>query len=132
MWKRLFKLAYRHTSFKVVGTDAAGGTLTEHFDWHEVKVKRYKYLMDCNVELLAVWLAIICVILEPLRYLTSWFMKRASVVTRVAKQQAGKRPPLCDLVFPLTCNKSTAILQFLIDRACTEIEVDLFSALRNV
>ena len=40
---------------------------------------------------------IMCVALEPVRYLTRWFMKRGSPKWRSKWKGTGRPPPVCDL-----------------------------------
>ena len=58
-----------------------------------------------------VQLLILCVVLEPLRYLTLWFLRRGSIVRRKYRQNKGRTPPICDFVW-MEGSPATRVLQY--------------------
>lgn len=109
---RLWNIAYKEFLITVVKLACASEPeLTQDFNWHELRSKRCKYIESGLTEATVTSLVILCIVLEPLRFLTKWFLKRGSSFRRTRRQKAGKTPPLCDLVW-LTASPATRVLQY--------------------
>ena len=60
---------------------------------------------------MVILLAAMALVLEPLRWLHRWFLRRASVPQRNAQQARGRVPPLADMVW-LEASPALRILQY--------------------
>lgn len=103
MLQRLWTKAYSQFSVRVTKqSECSSGfrdpDLVQDAHWHQLRSSRESFVWKGLTELMFVKIVILCIVLEPLRYLTKWFMRRGSVVHRVFNQHRGKVPPLCDLV----------------------------------
>ncbi len=102
--------AYGHIAIRVTrdaercpGADHDQLVLMQDFDWHAMEGKRCtaygERMKEPSVEQTVVALVVQAIVLEPCRFLTSWFMRRSSIAHRTLAQQCGRAPPLCGLVW---------------------------------
>ena len=113
LMSKLWPCAYSAFMFQVKQVfEGDGEGLVEDFDWHQVRSKRATFIHGCLTEVVTMSITIMCVVLEPLRHLTFWFLRRGSTFRRVRRQQlGGAPPPVCDLV-SLQRSPATRVLQF--------------------
>ena len=111
---RLWPLAYQKLTLRAikVGKNAGDPELTQDFDWHNVEGKRCQFIGRSLGERLTQSLIITCIIFEPLRFHTKWWLRRSSIIGRVRNQQRGRPPPLCSLVWVHTA-PVTSFWQYL-------------------
>ena len=91
--------AIREASNMVAGCGHA--VESEEFHWHRVQGQRYAHYRD-HIEkpIFMPTIIILCLVFEPLRFITKWFFRHASVLQRARHRAAGRCAPLCDLVWP--------------------------------
>ena len=82
-------------------------------NWHALQGARgTKYGAGLKCDDTIVNIIILAIMLEPIRFLTKWFMRRSSQKTRSIKQQRCRNPPICDLVW-LHASPAVRTLQYL-------------------
>ena len=111
--QKCWPTAYRPFLMKVVQAAAKHDEpeLVQEFNWHELRDQRCKHLERGISEARTCEITILMVVYEPLRYLCFWFLRRGSSYRRTRRQQQGKVPPLCDLVW-LEGSPTTRVLQY--------------------
>jgi len=81
-------------------------------NWHSVQGKRRRsFEAGLNRPPTLVSVIVLSIVLEPLRWLTRWFMRRTSVVRRLRAQQLRRPAPICDLVW-LPASPAVRVLQY--------------------
>ena len=68
----------------------AKSLLTEEYHWRQLKGERYKYVSEKLDETFVMLVVIACAVLEPLRFLTTWYLRRSSVPERVKTATGGE------------------------------------------
>ena len=113
MFKRVWGIAFGKFLAVLIKKRVASDEpdLIQAFDWHHLRNKRGKYIEGMLTEGTLVALVIIGLVIEPLRYLTKWFLRRGSMFRRLNRQRSGKTPPICDLVW-LEASPVTKVLQY--------------------
>ena len=97
-WVRAFsKLSVR----AIQASTFADPDLEQDFHWHQLRGKREAFIRGSMNEDMLQRITICCIVLEPLKYITKWFMRRSSPVRRIKNQRAGKAAPIFDLANPL-------------------------------
>lgn len=82
-------------------------------DWHAVQGQRCaKLLVGLADPKMFVDILCLALVLEPLRWLTRWFLRRSSVQRRLRRQQQSKPGPICDLLW-YPASPATRVLQYL-------------------
>ena len=87
--------------------------LSGDFDYHKVESAMYRaYSAGVAAAPFLPSTIIMCIVMEPLRYITKWFLRRSSVARRTRAQLRSRRPPLCDLM-SATSSVFIKVLQYL-------------------
>ena len=89
--RKLWNIAFRRfivTVIKKTGGDEPD--LIQDFDWHYIRNKRAAYLSPLLTERMVLSLTILALVLEPLRYITKWFLRRGSSYRRNWHQKSGR------------------------------------------
>ena len=63
----------------------------QDFQWHELDGNRCTHVGDRLLEATTVAATFLCIVVEPLRILQKWFVKRASTLRRAVAQNRGLR-----------------------------------------
>ena len=112
----ILRLTYPHAfanlKVSVVKTSDDQEYITD-VNWHALQGSRGKKYGDgLKNDDTIVNIIILAIMLEPIRFLTKWFMRRSSQKTRSIKQQRCRNPPICDLVW-LHASPAVRTLQYL-------------------
>ena len=113
---QLYKPAYQKIDLRVVKNAAAAvgkDPEVQELSWHELESKRHKAygsVVAAPATLRSV--IVLCIVLEPCRWLARWFMRRSSQWRRARAQRRGKAPPVCDMTW-LEASPAVRVLQYL-------------------
>ncbi len=87
--------------------------LVQDVSWHELEGKRFRsYRSAVKQPSFLQDVTVLCVVMEPLRYLSRWFLRRSSLVRRNFAQARGRPPPLADLAW-VAGSPITKVLQYV-------------------
>ena len=68
--------------------------------WHQVEGQRFlKFLGGVQKVSTLLQITVLAIVIEPLRWVHRWYMRRASVRRRVAANNKRRPPPICDLIW---------------------------------
>ena len=90
--RRTWKLAFAKLSVRSCRqtTSSKDPEYLQDFHWHALEGARYN-VVDRGIhdEGTLTWIIILCVVIEPIRFITQWYLARSSPVARAKAQMKG-------------------------------------------
>ena len=114
MFAKTFVLAFDKMSLKVIkqGEQNEDTAYLIDVDWHAVRGSRCsKVLAGLSDNGTFARIVILGVVLEPIRWLTRWFLRRASITRRLKRQQKKMAAPIMDMVW-YQASPAVRVLQY--------------------
>ena len=113
MFARLSDIAYGKLSVKHVQPGASLGDpdFVQDFHWHTLLGNRWRFIKERTTERQFLYIIVSCILFEPLWWFTQWWLRRGSFVRRATRQQQGKTPPVCDMIW-MHASPAVRMLQY--------------------